>query len=79
MTLGDARLHHRPLTSPRLDLPDLFSGRVRSSEQIQGQAAVKYPELDPNTEEVLGRAGIDFENCLSNMLLELTWSDWYND
>ena len=56
----------------------VFSGRVRSSEQIQGQAAVKYLGLDPYNEEALGRAGIDFENCVSNMLLELTWSDWYS-
>ena len=56
----------------------LFSGRLRSSEQIQGQAAVKYLGLDPYNEEALGRAGIDFENCVSNMLLELTWSDWYS-
>ena len=52
--------------------------RVRSYEQIQGQAAVKYLGLDPYNEEALRRAGIDFENCVSNLILELTWSDWYS-
>ena len=57
----------------------VFTGRVRSYEQIQGQAAVKYLGLDPYNEEALRRAGIDFENCVSNLILELTWSDWYSD
>ena len=80
-TLSGADLPASHSALPRLSAgPTRLCSRGGSAHRTDsGSAAVKYLGLDPYNEEALGRAGIDFENCVSNMLLELTWSDWYND